>query len=193
MRQAASAAVLAMLLAAPSSAAAQSANTLPRVEVGGGAGFLVFGEGTLPSWGPRVSVNFNNRVAVESGVDINQIERSNYGSWTAGMYFTQVKATVRSGDAKNARVFVLAGLIGLFEREHVNEQQYTYNGSLRSYPGHTYTDVTWPFMPTAGIGVEYPIGRHAAIRLDTQAVFAEYGVAVRFGAGVTIPIGHYGR
>lgn len=186
--------LLAILVSVPVGAAAQSLNVQPRVEVGGGFGLLVDPNGVLKGFGPRVTVNLNDRIAVESGFEINQNWHRWPNSLLGGLHVTQVKYAVRPGDATHARVFVTGGILGFFLHEHVDGFQYTkYDGTVESIPSKTYTDLALRLTPTIGVGVERSLGRHIGLRADVLAGHHAEGVQLRASVGVTIPIGHYDR
>src|SRR5262245_20308307 len=137
MRRGTSVMFLVILMAVPAGAEAQSSDVQPRVEVGGTAGFIIDPNGGLPTYGPRVTVNFTNRLGVESGVEFTPVW---YGSsLTNGRYTALVKYVVRPGSATRGRVFVLAGFAGRFNHEHFYALQDTsIDGSVVSLPDRAY-------------------------------------------------------
>jgi len=194
MRRRASSVLLAILVSVPVGAAAQSTNAQPRVEVGGGFGLLVDPNGVLKGFGPRVTVNVNDRIAVESGFEINQNWHRWPSSLLGGVHVTQVKYAVRPGDATHARVFLTGGFLGFFAHEHVDGFEYTsYDGTVDSIASRT--DGYWAqrLTPTIGVGVEHSLARHVGWRADVLAGHHADGVLLRASFGVTIPIGHYNR
>lgn len=194
MRRGTSVVLLAILVSVPVGAAAQSLNAQPRVEVGGGFGLLVDPNGVLKGYGPRVTVNVNDRIAVESGFEINGNGHRWPESFWGGLHVTQVKYAVRPGDATHARVFVTGGLLGSFSHGHVDGFQYTrYDGTVESIPSRTFSSLAERLTPTVGVGVEHSVGRHIGLRADVLAGQHALGVQLRASFGVTIPIGHYDR
>lgn len=193
MQRRTSVAILTVLMALPAVAAAQGLNARPRVEVGGGFRLLIDLNGVLKGLGPRVTVNVNDRLAVESGFEIDENRSSNFSSLLGGTHVTQIKYAVRPGDATHARVFVTGGLLGFFSHEHFYGLQYTrYDGIVESLPSHTSNTLANRLTPTVGVGVERSLGREIGVRADVLAGHAhDGGVLLRASVGVTFPIGHY--
>jgi len=185
--------LLAILVSVPVGAAAQTLTVQPRVEVGGGFRLLIDSNGVLKGLGPRVTVNVNDRIAVESGFEIDENRSRNFSSLLGGTHVTQIKYAVRPGDATHARVFVTGGLLGFFSHEHFYGLQYTrYDGIVESLPSRTFNTLANRLTPTVGVGVERSLGREIGVRADVLAGHAaDGGVLLRATFGVTFPIGHY--
>ena len=198
------AALVSLCAATPARAQDTSAGlavAVPRVEFGANAGGLLAGGEGLFTPGVRVGVALNRRFAIESGFDSLEFDRSSYGnSWTS-MYFAHVKQTIRAGTERMPSIFATYGGAGILYHSHFNGQTFnTSDGRVYTSPERSNTDVSRPFIASAGIGMQQVIAKYAAVRVEAQLmVVPEYlgaGASAfggRVSAGVSVPIGGYRR
>ena len=168
---------------------------VPRFEVGGQAALTVAPGGNGFGWceaGPRLTVNFTQRDAVEFGVG---------ALFTcddcSDLYFLQYKRVILvSTKHPDDRLFMTFGTGGAFDYEHYREQRSTRpDGSVVVYPAQRNAGLGPPVLFSVGIGVERVVARYVASRGEAQVVAARFGgVGFRGMLGFSVPVGgHYVR
>jgi len=139
------------------------------VEIGGGGGAaLTCCTERLSGGDVRVSVPAGERGHVETLVAVT----APAGEDRFGLFGVQYKRTVGSRGSSGARMFVTAGAFGVYYRDRHD------------------TAVLPPVLALVGGGVEQPLARRLAVRVEAQAMlFAVYPAGVRVAAGVSVPLG----
>ena len=185
-----------LILVLSSTIAGAQALQVPRVEVGGEVGWLgAIAECfcTVPTFGPRLTVNISQLNAVE--VSAETLAPANPGNY--GLYFLQYKRTTRrSSRLTGIRPFYTAGTGGYFTYEKVREYRQTrQDGSVVVYPAHTTGELSRLLMASFGGGFERGLNRHASFRLEGSVFVVldhdESFLAYRVLAGLSVPIGGY--
>ena len=160
-------------LLAPSAALAQQ-GLRPAVEVGvdltAGPG-----DGEWQSIAPRVSFNFDSRSALEA-VYAPQADREGFSTLDYGI--VRVKRTLVQTD--RGGVF---GTLGGALARRTYAPVLTRQSSLLFPPDHSIN-------AAVGLGAERELGAHAAVRAEVEYLIGPQ-TRLRFGGGLTIPIGRY--
>jgi hypothetical protein len=161
----------------------------PRVEIGVDAAALgVDSLGALGTWGPRATINFTPRLAVDLYGD-SRSEKRPYGlGWrdifTVGV---QVKrALYQSGD------FSVSGTVGAGVQQ---VRRFTPAIDFGTGLGRTVFPATLKVTSspavTLGTAVERRVGAHLSVRAQMQFVVSEISPEMRATVGVAVPIGAY--
>ena len=171
-------------------AGAVSAQSTPSrsIEIGAGLGGVMSWWGVAtPGGDVRVTIPTSDRFAVEALIGRAPRE----GGVTRGLYGGQIKQTVRKWQSADVEPFLTYGLIGVFERYHLDEYQYTSaTGKVTVSQAVTYSYVYPPLIGLIGGGVQRRVAAHLAVRFEAQAVMALIlPVGVRVAAGVSVPLG----
>ena len=185
-----------LILSLNATMAGAQALQVPRVEVGGQAGWIgAIGECFchLPIVGPRLTVNISQQNAVELSVEtLTPAAPRAYG-----LYFLQFKRTPRRpSNWSGITPFYTVGTGGYYNHEKVPEYRQTRpDGSVVIYPAHSTGEVSGLNVASVGGGLERGLSRYASIRLEGSA-FAVLdndagGLAYRVLAGISVPIGGY--
>jgi hypothetical protein len=182
-------ALLVLLAAsAPATALATQEPSAPRVEIGGSGGLFSAptDDGLLRlTGGPRLTVNVNDRIAIELLGDFVGPTES---SGLFGIYQLQARYVVK-GLARERAIFVTAGIAGGFSYYRAPERRETrQDGSIVVRPAYTRTWVSRPMAVAFGVGAHRPITSRVAWRMDAQGLIGP-SVAVRGSVGVSIPLG----
>jgi hypothetical protein len=182
--------VLLVLLAgsAPATALATQEPSAPRVEIGGSGGLFVAptDDGVLLfTGGPRLTVNVNDRVAIDLLGDFAGPTES---SGLFGIYQLQARYVVK-GLARERAIFLTAGMAGAFSYYRAPERRETRpDRSIVVRPAYTRTSVSRPMAFAVGVGAHRPIASRVALRMDAQ-VLGGPALAVRGSVGFSIPLG----
>lgn len=181
---------------APSPPASPPTVRPPRVEIGAQLGGLaaISSEGVFPlfSAGPRVSVTITDRL----GVDVlAAVFRSSESDNLQGLYQIQIRHIVRPGGFDRGSIFLTAGTMGLFQDWDVPEYRFSLpDGTVVVHPARTGIEVDQPLGVVGGVGVQWPLARHVALRTDAQTLVSFHGGWVIQGSlGVSVPLGAYTR
>jgi hypothetical protein len=158
-------AALALAIAIPSAARAQRVER--GIEIGAGAGVLAsWWVNTIGGADLRVTVPVSDRGDIE--VLGGAAAWAKPYSGFAGFYGVQFRQHLR-GREHAVQPFMTYGAIGLIDHDRSG------------------TEVSPPFIPMVGTGVERPISRRVLVRVEAQPVFVfVVPVAVRVAAGVSI-------
>jgi len=182
--------VLFVLLAgsAPATVLATQEPTVPRVEIGGSGGLFVVPTDVgvfLVTGGPRLTVNVNDRVAIDLLGDFAGPTES---SGLFGIYQLQARYVVKRL-APARTIFLTAGTAGGFSYYRAPERRETRpDGSIMVRPAYTRTSVSRPAAFAVGVGAHQPLASRVALRMDAQ-VLVRPALAVRGSVGVSIPLG----
>jgi hypothetical protein len=186
-----------LILALNPTAVGAQALEVPRVEVGGQAGWLgAIAECfcALPTLGPRVTFNISPQNAIELSAET--LVPSSPGTY--GLYFLQYKRTTRRPSHwSGIRPFYTAGTGGYYTHQKVPEYRQTRpDGSVVIYRAHSTGELSRLNLATFGGGFERSLNRHASFRLEVSG-FAVLDnddgfLAYRVLAGISVPIGGYG-
>jgi len=190
-----------ILVLASSAAAVQgqeaSKTTSPRVElgVGGGGLFVPSGEafaiqGIMTS---RVGVRLGRGWSVEALCDLvpNAWSDQSFSGWY------RVQARWRFSESRvpgGSALFMTIGGAGGFSIDHYTAYRWV-DGSGRTHviPARTYTSVSAPYYPTAGIGIEKVLDSRVALRFEVAGAVAigdDYLIVpIQPTVSVSIPLG----
>lgn len=189
-----------MLTLHPAAAAAQAGDpALRRMEVGGQVAFIA---GDAASFGPRFTLNFNDRHGLQVGSDF-RVNFEDHSQYVGSIYTVEYRYTLPLG-LRSTRAFITAGGAGYLDWSHYDA--YTY-----AYPGYSYTNskgelvtapaseyhmpayTSWggipPVYPIVGGGAEVKMTSRLALRGDAQLIIYEDGVTWRMSTGVTVALG----
>ena len=149
------------------------------------------GAGGIAGAGVRVTAPITPRFAVEGYLDVMNVDR-----WSVnGLYGLQIKQRIIRMSKANTSVFATYGTMGGFSHSRPYEYRYRLtSGAEEIYRREANTWGTPPIVPMIGIGVQQPVARHLAVRLDGQALVAPpFGMGGRLSFGVSVPFGRYAR
>jgi hypothetical protein len=164
----------------------------PRFDVGVGAaaGVAPHGgrvQGLLQGRvGARLSPRFGLEVSADlapAGLSIDHFE---------GAYTIQGRYRLRSLEGSRTTIFATFGGSGGFSRYRSPEFRFTSpDGIERVSPRRTYSHVSLPIVPTAGVGFQREVGAHLLVRADAQAIVCPYfdSVGILMSGGVSFPLG----
>jgi hypothetical protein len=151
------------------------------VEIGVGVGGDVSFVGNGGDLRITVSVPRGARRSIEGFAGVY---RGNDVFKTRGVYGFQIRQQMARGRRPRFEPFATFGLMGIVVRYQTSDCSYA---SCRPY---TSTHVLPPFLGLAGVGAQYAVTPHLAVRLEWQAAIAlVIPVGVRMAAGVSIPLG----
>jgi len=103
-----------------------------------------------------------------------------------------------SRPAGSIQPFMTVGGAGVFSiRSYPEYRWIDWNGQTHVIPARTYTSVSAPYYPTAGIGIEKVLASRVALRVEVAGAF-EIGddyliVTIQPTVSVSIPLGRYAR
>jgi hypothetical protein len=104
---------------------------------------------------------------------------------TRGVYGFQVRQDMARIRRPGVEPFATFGLMGIVARLETSGCPHVNCGARVS------TRVLPPFLFLAGVGAQYTVKPHVAVRLESQVGIALFvPVGVRVAAGVSIPLGH---
>jgi hypothetical protein len=151
------------------------------VEIGVGGGGVTSFLGNGGDLRVTVTVPRGERRSIEGFVGVY---RGNDALETRGVYGFQVRQPIERGRRPGFEPFATFGIMGIVARYQTSDCPYA------SCRPHTSTHVLAPFLGLAGVGVQYAVTPHLAVRLESQAAIALIvPVGVRVAAGVSIPLG----
>jgi hypothetical protein len=131
-----------------------------------------------PGLGVRVSLMGDGPVAFEMEAEWLDAGRHLYRSdQIVWHYVLQAVHELRAGGQRRPKVFATYGVSGWSER----------SSTLTGF----HNVFIPPFMPSGGVGTQWPMGAHAMLRTDFQVIvlFAEgITLAPRLAVGVSVPI-----
>jgi hypothetical protein len=172
--------LLALIVCLVASALPVTAQDRP-VEIGVAVGGVASFVGNGGDLRVTVTVPRGDRRSIEGFVGVY---RGNDVFDTRGVYGFQIKQQIARGRRSGPEPFATFGIMGLVTRYETSDCSYA---SCRRY---TSTRVLAPFLGFAGVGVQYAVTPHLAVRLESQAAVALIiPVGIRVTAGVSIPLG----
>jgi len=172
-----------------------AARSLPRVEVGLGAGSgLWFGEdASVGVLDLRVTGRLTRRFALEFVTDLLTGERGTGSVY--GVYIAQGAYLAHYNAAARLDVLVTFGALGGFERYRSRGGSWTSpEGQVYEWPAYSRTRVSGLTEIVGGIAVQKVLASHLAVRGDAQLIICPHGagVGMRLAGGVSVPLGSYG-
>jgi hypothetical protein len=171
-----------LLLLGSSAAAAQTAPGRPHFELGGQATMLSDGNFQAAAAGPHFTMNFGSRSAVNVAGEwqLNTGDRMNH----AMMFRAQLEQSV--WQSRQGSIFLAAGM-ALWRNTWSYPSQTLPSGF--TYPAASYTDTTALFV--LGGGFTRALAQRLTLRAEAEVLFAFSNPALRFSAGLSVPIGRY--
>jgi hypothetical protein len=187
-------------------AAATPAHAQRRVEVGASASTLhvVYGQDTFVTAGPTVTVHFNDRHALQVGMDVSY-RRYDRSAGLGGLYSLQYRRSFRAG--MPTRFFLTAGGVGGVGFHHIEGFQYIDTGHYENgvwvpnpngptgvgVESRNDFNLTPPWVPVIGAGVERSLTTRVSLRGEVTAAVGPFGVMGIMGArasgGVVVRLG----
>lgn len=173
-----------------------AAHALPRVEFGlGAASGLWLGEaGNLGAIDLRITGRLTPRFGLEFVTDILADDLSADRAY--GVYILQGAYLVRGSGSGGLAVFVTFGGLGGFERYRSRGGSWTApDGQVYTWPAESRTEVYPATELVGGVAVQKVVAKYLAVRGDAQLIVCPHGagVGMRLAAGVSVPLGSYGR
>lgn len=151
----------------------------------------ILGDGpTAPAIDVRTTAPLTPRFAVEGVFTVGR-SSTDYYRRTEGLFLIQVRQRLASATRGAFHGFLTYGATGYWARVSQKEVRFVDDaGQLQVSPGFQYTEIDEPVVAVLGGGVQYALGRRAAIRADAQYVtFVYIPLGVRFSGGVSVPLG----
>jgi hypothetical protein len=113
-----------------------------------------------------------------------------------GVYILQGAYLVRGSRSGGLAVFATFGGLGGFERYRSRGGSWTApDGQVYTWPAESRTEVYPATELVGGVAVQKVVAKYLAVRGDAQLIVCPHGagVGMRLAAGVSVPLGSYGR
>jgi len=173
-----------------------AARTLPRIEFGlGAASGLWLGEaGNLGAIDLRITGRLTPRFGLEFLTDVLADEIS--VDHLYGLYILQGTYLVHGNAAGDLAVLATFGGLGGFERYRSRGGSWTGpDGKVYEWSAYSRTRISGLTELVGGVAVQKVVAKYLAVRGDAQLIVCPHGagVGMRLAAGVSVPLGSYGR